>query len=383
MVVTDRQDMARALTEQMTNTYELLRDDQRLEYDSSLLKSFVLEASVADPRDSQSARSLFDLVLRETAGRTIAATAHDTEDPTLVRAQAIVDERQMEIFVDIAEPRYWVLHSMAPSGDLGRLIDRWAGHSRLDKAWLPADLLESLSGLGAFRGLGLSYDRRPIDGEAAEDDEETPISFLKVQLWGNQAAAVLDVLRAANAFPGETTLSKVRVRFEMDDPALFTLDDIKFDGKITARGTSFASHLALIDRVLNPYSRAIADIEARFRLNKLGPDSSSVHGEPLFVQLERPIADLDLFCRRVFSGGNPFRLWGVPIRQTGKVVRVSAVDLHVSRPIAFEVSRDFIRVFLSDRSCGNSVMRFYTNLQHYYSSLVSVTGGARERVFDF
>ena len=56
-----------------------------------------------------------------------------------------------------------------------------------------------------------------------------------MQLWGNKSADVFNVLRAHGAFPHETTLSKVKIKFSLDGEqnGNFSLDDIKYDGKIT------------------------------------------------------------------------------------------------------------------------------------------------------
>ena len=98
---------------------------------------------------------------------------------------------------------------------------------------------------------------------------------------------------------------------------------------------------------------------------------------------DRPISDLTVFCERIFSCGQPFRLWGVPVPLGSDYYRVRAVDLHVGTPIDFEVAPEFVRVYLPAGSCGNSVMRMYTNLQHHYDSLVRAEDGNGRPVFDF
>ena len=40
--------------------------------------------------------------------------------------------------------------------------------------------------------------------------------------------------------------------------------------------------------------------------------------------------------------------------------------MHTGDSMNFEVTRDFMRVYLSERSRGGSVLRLLTNLQRYY-----------------
>ena len=84
----------------------------------------------------------------------------------------------------------------------------------------------------------------------------------------------------------------------------------------------------------------------------------------------------------VFSGAEPFRLWGAPVLVGKDYFRVTALDLHVTHRITFEITRDFMRVYLADRSCGNTIARLYTNLQHYYDSRVTMRSGEGTLCFE-
>ena len=89
-----------------------------------------------------------------------------------------------------------------------------------------------------------------------------------------------------------------------------------------------------------------------------------------------------LFCEKVFSCGEPFRLWGVPIRVAEDFYRVEGFDLHIGNPIQFEIAPEFIRVYMPTGSCGNSVVRLYTNLQHHYDALIQAEDGNGRCVFE-
>ena len=101
-----------------------------------------------------------------------------------------------------------------------------ADGDHLDSAWLPAQLLQSAGWLGSLRGLGLGFDRRRLQ-DVDFDAPDAPVEFLKMQLWGNRASEVLDLLRNPVAFPESTTLSKIKVKFWLDgDAEQFAIADI-------------------------------------------------------------------------------------------------------------------------------------------------------------
>jgi len=271
---------------------------------------------------------------------------------------------------------------MASSGTIDHLVDRAVTRSsELDKAWLPSRFLEYVSHLGSFRGLGLDYDRRAF-AETDLDSDDAPVAFLKMQLWGNKAAEVLEVLRGADAFPSETTLSKVKVKFWLTNAdELFTLDDVKFDGKITARGTSFESHLDLTNQLYAVYAHSIKHIETEYSLaTEHTGDSISLRGEPIHFSFSRPIQNLSAFCKSLCTAGPPFRLWGAPVSVTAALYRIHAVDLHVGSRVTLEVTNEFMRVYLPEDSCGNTVLRLLTNLQHHYDALVRATSADGEDI---
>ncbi len=388
MIVKHRGEMARILSERMTRTYTELSERQELEPDTSLLKTYLLEAHLPESRQGGRAAvvlasRVIPAVFRDTE---VAVEIHRSEEPSLLTVEVMLPNERFFTYLDMSNPRYWLLHSTGSSNSTDWLVGRLVAFGpELDHAWLPADFLETLSKKGAFRGLSLDYDRRlvpDVDFQA----EGAPVEFLKMQLWGNKAGEVLRILRQEGAFPHETTLSKVKVKFWLvgNVESEFSLDDIKYDGKITARGTSFESHIALVTDLYSKYAEQIRTVEEGYSITaeRDGPRHRIV-GEPVTFVFQRPIADLEIFCESLFSCGEPFRLWGVPNRLGEGFVVVRGVDLHVGSAIDMEIAPGFIRVFLPTGACGNTIARLYTNFQHHYDSLVTVINGEEKPVFAF
>ena len=124
-------------------------------------------------------------------------------------------------------------------------------------------------------------------------------------------------------------------------------DNIKYDGKITARGTSFQGHLSLLSALYNEYADIIRNLESAY-VTKVEDFNSlkMLSGEALALQFNKPIADLETFLSRVFSSSLPFRLWGIPIRISEGFYRVCAADTDC----AYAKTPDFTEFYLAD--CG-------------------------------
>jgi hypothetical protein len=161
-------------------------------------------------------------------------------------------------------------------------------------------------------------------------------------------------------------------------------DDVYFNGKITSMGQSFASHAALVAAMYKKqYKAKIVDIiEKELSIGSVSEGRGAMlKGEPIFLTFHRKIDNLEGFVKAVYSGTEPFRLWGLQEVTGNDFARVYAVDLHLGRPLTFEVFPDTIRIFLPTGTCGNSVVRFLTLFQQHFDSSAYLSGGDYESLF--
>jgi len=382
-----RQAMALYINDRMNRAYENLTEEQRLEYEVNMAKVYLIEAHLASDAPHDKVFGFLGAVLsdfqRQHRGE---AAAWETDEERFFSAQIRSKGGAVELYVDASDSRFWLLHSMDKSSVIDPILEKLASGSQdLDRAWMPIQLLERAAGLGSLRGLSLEFERRKVP-DVDFDSPDAPAEVLRMQLWGNKAAKILRILTENDTFSHDTTLSKVKVKYSAspEDAEETTVDDIKYDGKVTARGTSFRSHITLIADLYKRYGGKILEIERDYSLSyEAEGQRMSVRGDPIYIVFRRPIKDVDLFCRHVFSSANPFRLWGAPVRVSAKLTRVSGLDLHVGKRIDFEITPDFICVYLPAGSCGNSVVRIITNLQHYYDSLIDAQNSEGRTLLDF
>ncbi len=208
--------------------------------------------------------------------------------------------------------------------------------------------------------------------------------YLKMQLWGgDDALQMMNVIKSQDQFAGKVVVSKFRLKYNIEDsPENFVLEEVKFNGKLSCRGTSFAVHQNLVSRLRSLYKKAVSSIESKYVLScsKHG-GCMTFNGEPIFFLMTKPIGDIDAFCAAVFSGSFPFRLWGAPSGTLNDGIRISAVDLHTGSTIIFEIYRDEIAMYLHQGACGNTVTRFFTNLQRTIGGEIRVVDNNESEVF--
>lgn len=386
MILNTRREMAQYLEEVMSHAYEQLEERQRLEASTSLVKTYLIEAHALGRADhDQLLRTIRSRFTQPILGTHLPLRIHETDDRMFFNVQLGHRDDGIFFYIDASNPRFWLVHTAAKSTEVDPLVHKLILNTdEFDSIWLPIQLLSRIASLGILRGLGLDYDRRAVPDVDFEQDA-APVEFLKMQLWGNRSNDVLRVLSSRDAFPNATTLSKVKVKYFLDErDNAFCIADIKFDGKITGRGTSYQSYIGLVTNLYRDYARRIQDFEERFTISVEAPRENEFRfaGEPLNFVFNQPLDNIKTFCERVFSGSEPFRLMGSPVATGEQSFRVAAIDLHVGSRVNFEIFPTLIRVYLTPGSCGNSLARIYTNLQHYYNSRVEALDGSQARPFE-
>ncbi len=369
MDIQTRRDLATYLEDRMTRSSSQLREKQRLEYDTSLVKTYLLEVHPSGDGSHESIVAYMKQVIEGEQSPFASARFRQTEEEHFFQLHIQAKKGEVDLYIDATTPRFWIVHSMEGSAEVDWCIERLSRATpEFDTFWLPVPFLEWAAKTGMFSGLGLDFDARDFITQDIDSDQQ--VGYLKMQLWGNRAGDILSTLRQAKAFPHETTLSKVKVRFSLDDES-YSVDDIKFNGKITARGTSFQCHQTLVTNIQRRYADALRDLEYRARIiHETEGSRWRIKGSPVTFRFRAPVKDASILCERLFRCVPPFRLWGVPVRFTDDCFHVAAVDLHVGHPLDFEIGKDWMRVYLHEHSCGNTIIRLWTNLQHTVDSEV-------------
>lgn len=313
---------------------------------SSPTKTFVVETHSDDPQ----------ALLRDIAG---SKNVEDTADAYLFR----IHTPQGRMWVDQLDERFWTFHTDIPvrhaSAFLAPQIDR---RRDLDWVWLPSDHLRKVWPQSVSRRVKTSFNGSQFVGDSS------PAQDLRVQLAGKDADTLLDLIAADDRYRPAVSFDSIQA--SISDPDFGTIEEaVNRMGRFAVSGNSFELHVQFVQQVVSRYSTLVRLCERRgirFTPFKKGNDGGGLSsGGPVVIRFSRQIPNLERFAMTLFSSRQPFRLWGVP-EISGETAEIDAVDLHVGQTLPIDIGPDWLRVYLREGSCGNTVARLITNLQHSF-----------------
>lgn len=376
--IRNRRELHQFLEWVMTKTYELEREYQHLEEDVNMVKSYIIESHTP-------------LTALEVAGYNVSIAK--TEDPTLcvVKFRKKNAEKFSTLYIDTVNERYWTIHTVEKSAVVDPFIDKIARNEiKKDYIWFPSQYLERFKEKGFPCGITIQY------SELIGDKKKT-IGNLSMKLWGSAAGDVLELFRELSKIKVSDThphvqeiceelsysspLSGIGIKYLVGDTQ-FVVDDIAYKGKFTARGgNSIDGHLFLLRSAKEDYSTTITYIEEEIAMGFTKGSPLIPRGHPLTIVLTRPIDDLNSFSHELMSCRYPFRFLGFPRYEFNDFVALTGVDLHTGGKINLELSQNWIRLYLMKGSCGNTIARFYSVVQHNYDSNATLEGAEYGRLF--
>ena len=280
---------------------------------------------------------------------------------------------QGRFLVDTSDKRFWLLHTNDLAEFTNRLFNRFVSSpdASFDKAWLPVEMMQKVASLSgnSFRGFGLRYqDFFALDGEG-----EGPVEELRMRVSGSSSMDALEALRDEEKLRRSLSYSMVRVR--RGNRLDYVIEELGHEGRFIARGgSSIDDYVSLIEITRKMYRNTIETIERNSIGIKEVEGRTLVKGQAFDLTLEREIEDIDSFIDHLVSSKLPFRLWGIKNKISKDFYQVVCVDLHTGDSIDLEISPFLIRIYLPKDSCGNTVLRLYTNIQHYFDSAIKLNG---------
>ncbi len=323
-------------------------------------KTFVLEVHADDP-DAY----LADLV----GGENVEAT----QDASLFGVH--LDEG--DFWVDQLDERFWSFHTDMPSSDAHQFLhSRVESRRDLDWLWLPSDHLRNVAPYSAARRVRTDFSGQQLLGPGAA------ASRLRLQAVGRDAGGLLDYLERSPDYRAAVSLSGIQV--DLGHPDIGPLSEaVTRSGRFAAFGESLEAHLQFVRTVVARYARFVRAVERKaIGWDPLRPDDeggATMTGQPVVIEFSRRIPDLETFTLELFASRAPFRLWGIPEVAAGDgpgpQAYVTAVDLHVGQMLRMDIGATWMRVYLDRGSCGNTIARLVSNLQHRFDSRLRLVDG--------
>jgi len=384
--IKNRKELHQFLEWAITKTYELEREYQELEEDTNMVKSYVIESHKP---------------LKELTVPKYKVKISKTDDSTLfvVKFKREDVKKFSTLYVDVLNERFWTIHTVEKSAVVDLFIDKIAKNEiKKDYIWFPSQYMERFKEKGFPRAITIQY----AEVLRLEDKK---IGNLSMKLWGSAAGDVLELFRKLSRIKSEiqqttdnqlynilgvceglshsSPVSGIGIKYVVEnDQSHFILDDIMHKGKFTARGgNSIDGHLYLLRTAKEEYVNTITYIEEEVTMGLIKSNFLKMSGHPLIIVLSRSIEDIHSFSQEVTSCRNPFRFLGFPRYESEDFIAITGVDLHTGGKLNLEMSHDWIRLYLPKGSCGNTVARFYSLVQHNYDSNAKLEGVEYGRLF--
>jgi hypothetical protein len=274
----------------------------------------------------------------------------------------------LALAVDALDSRFWQIYSTSPAEPLSRLLRKTLfSTARLDATWMPRNLLQATD--GQHRWLKSAFESDDLLGEGASTRR------WRARFEGDTPDELLDLLGTDPRYARATAVAAIGSA--LDEPGVGVAHLFAdWRGGFTITRGEFSVGAGAITRAAERYREFIRGIEDRHRI-RFTPDEHAesgilLDGEVAVIPFAEPQEDVGHVVDGLFQAKEPFRLVGIPRQVAEAQWEVNAVDLHVGQPLRMEISPHWIRVILRDETCGNTVARLLTNLQHRFDARASL-----------
>lgn len=293
----------------------------------------------------------------------VAALLQRVADAEGLRAELVGDELwslggdSVLAFVDTLNCRFWQVHSTSSARSVTRLLKRMTTRfTQLDSAWLPSHQLQELEGehlwiKSTFNGDTLLGPDAPERRWRARFEGAAPDDLLEL-LAGSRYAR-------ANALAGVGSI--------VEEPGVGRAHVVAdFRGSFVFGAGDFEVAASVLWNVVRRYESFVRSLEDRHQLNVEPQEQGGLRlaGDVALIEFTERL-DPQVLLTGLFTAKEPFRLWAVPKQVGEEEWEANAVDLHVGQPLRLEISPHRIRLLLDEDTCGNTLARMLTNLQHH------------------
>lgn len=358
------------LSSRMGNVKAALLADQRLDYGLTKVKSYFLEAHPARSAKFDSNLPFVDF-LSSSIDFLQAYATNDDNLFVLQRQREDSQDRTLEYYLDARDDRYWIVHTLDESVNSDHFISKLiAAHPYFDRFWIPSTLLKEWADSTVTTDKEVTR-RMEVSSEALTDwglqyngELSGTQRKFKVSLEADGDDKIFDLFNSPLLKGSRTLHKKTHV---IDSGEVYTSSDVYSYGKVTNHGGIAGHYLSYLKSIKERYKSRVTDIEDNYSFGFRKP-IGKFQGEPLTIELDSvSIEDIEIFANKISDPQSDFRLFGIPESRPGYAL-IRAVDLHIGQSIDIEVTPNAIRLILLDGTCGNSVLRFITNIQRFVDS---------------
>ena len=367
----NRRVMAEQLEEHLRNVNVYFDREGEFPKGRGPLKTYLIEAHGPDG-DELNHQTVIDAL----SNAADAASLHlqGTDDRTLFQ----LTDGDVGFFLDVLDPRFWVVHTMSNVDKCEQLLDRLTdSYPNLDYAWPPSELMRALQKSGKPAGFAVDFDETQFLPASESRLIDEPNAVVKFHFGGTRAETWLSELE--RFAPDALAFSMVKFSLQDQEGKSYLIAELNERGRLKGAGNSISLYLATVAQFLHQYRSLIAKIESFGRLRSQGKgDGGLLIGDPLVFEFPKPVRDFRSFVKELVSCREPLKIWGVVEEVRGDFVQIEAVDLHTASRLRLDATPHFMRIYLGPTACGNTVARILRNIQGHVDSTVSLSIPAEE-----
>jgi hypothetical protein len=362
----DRLEMAGILEEHLRNVNVYFDREGEFPKGRGPLKTYIVEAHGSNGEGLShrtATRALAEI------GNQAGLDVRETRDEALFQ----VTKGELGFFFDLLDPRFWILHTMSNIEQAEELLDALVEvYPHLDYAWPGSELMRSIQMSGKPVGFAVDFDETRFLPSSESNLAQEASAVVKFRFGGTRAG---DWLNELQKFAPDA-LAFSMVKFSRDDKPTgsYIIDELNERGRFKAAGNSFNLHIQTVSHFLDSYRSVISEIEnvGRLRSRGKGDGGGLVEGEPLTLELPKPLRNFNAFVKELVSCRAPLKIWGIVEAVRSDFAMIEAVDLHTGSRLRLDVSPHYIRIYLGPQACGNTVARLLRNLQSHLDSTVKL-----------
>jgi hypothetical protein len=261
-------------------------------------------------------------------------------------------------FIDTLNPRFWQLHSTSSADEVTRFVRHVVfERPELDTAWLPSRLLRQLDGEHL-------YWKSEFEADALLAGQG-PTRRWRARFEGDAPEGLLEILASDERYA--SAMSVTGVGSIVDAPGVGSSHVVAtYLGTFVTGGGDFSVSASAVWNMVRHYETWVRSLEERHRVSfEATDDRVTINGDVATIAFGRDVNDVDLLVEGLFAAKAPFRLWAVPRKVADDEWYADAVDLHVGHPLRVHITRSKVSIVLDPQTCGNTIARLLTNLQHH------------------
>jgi len=272
------------------------------------------------------------------------------------------------LYLDIEDERFWVIHNIESQEEiLAKINDIFCKSYLQDHIYIPNQMMEKYwtDYSQDSMGVGLTFDQLFLEEEdqfsfGSEEDFEYNIDFT-LRLWPKRRNTMKFILKKFKEIDLPINFSYLNYIFQNENNEILMKENFFRDGRFTVeKGIDLYKHIKFIDKIKEDYSSKINIIEE----NRV--DWEKCKGEIFRINFQKKI-DPNTVVSILKKNFSIFRIFLFYLYRSKDYYFYECLDEHTGGKFGLQIFDNKIYINIDSQSCGNLIMRLFTNLQNHLS----------------